>query len=176
MRSRDEPAGFANLPPHRKKKVRLGNALAEIAARLAEAHEKAGNYWMPEQPATSLMWFFEPVARLLRSASTYLATIDVCMYGAPWRKPTSLAANFYQIVRLVRHCDGCHAHISLQGNAPCGKKKTAIASPYWPAFASEWVSICWGLFNYFKGEKRPPLHFSGMSSVNESQTVESTPE
>ena len=64
-------------------KVRLGNALAEIAARLAEAQEKAGNFWMLEQPATSLMWIFEPVAKLLRSASTHLASIDVCMFGAP---------------------------------------------------------------------------------------------
>ena len=102
MRSRDEPAGFANLPLHRAVKVRLGNALAEIAARLAEAQEKAGHFWMLEQCATSLMWLYEPVAKLLGSASAYLASIDVCMFGAPWRKPTSLAANSHQIMRLVQ--------------------------------------------------------------------------
>ncbi len=55
MRSAWEPAGFANLPPHCAEKVRLGNALAEASARLADAQEKAGMFWMLEQPATSLI-------------------------------------------------------------------------------------------------------------------------
>ena len=42
MRSADQPEGFDDMPPHRKEKVRLGNALAEVSARLAEAQEKAG--------------------------------------------------------------------------------------------------------------------------------------
>ena len=53
---------FAELPPHREVKVRLGNALCEIAVRMAHAQELAGNYWKLEQPATSLMWLFEPLA------------------------------------------------------------------------------------------------------------------
>ena len=94
MRSSNQPGGFANLPPHREAKVRLGNALAEIAARVADAQEKAGNYWMLGQPATSLMWRFEPIARLVERCSTFLATIDVCMFGAPWRKPTTRCVLF----------------------------------------------------------------------------------
>ena len=39
------PEGFDNIPPHRKEKVRLGNTLAQVAARLAEAQEKALNFW-----------------------------------------------------------------------------------------------------------------------------------
>ena len=89
MRSSREPDGFANLPPHRAEKVRLGNALAETAARLAHAQELAGNYWMIEQPATSLMWRFGDIKELAACATSWLVTIDVCMFGAPWRKPTS---------------------------------------------------------------------------------------
>ena len=55
--------GVASLPPHREAKVRLGNALSEVAARLADAQEKAGNFWILEQPATSLMWLVEPIAK-----------------------------------------------------------------------------------------------------------------
>ena len=135
MRSAREPNGFANLPHHRAEKVRLGNALAEVAVRLAEAQEKAGNFWTLEQPASSLMWLFGPVARLIERAGVWIATIDVCMFGAPWRKPTSLAAIFSAIMRLCRRCVGRHSHISLQGKAECGRSWTAIASPYWPAFA-----------------------------------------
>ena len=70
MRSAKEPGGFRNLPPHREEKVRLGNALAQVAVRLAEAQEKAGNYWMLEQPATSLMWLYEPIANLIAKLSS----------------------------------------------------------------------------------------------------------
>ena len=110
MRSAEEPQGFRNLPPHRAEKVRLGNALAEVAARLADAQEKAGNIWMLEQPATSLMWLSKPIFELVARLTTFLVTIDVCMFGAPWRKPTSLAANFPGIMRLFRRCDGQHRH------------------------------------------------------------------
>ena len=173
MRSANEPGGFANLPPHRAEKVKLGNLLADIAARIAEAQEKAGNIWILEQPATSLMWLYGEVAILLNKATTYLTVIDVCMYGAPWRKPTSLASNFHGILLLVRRCDGRHSHISLQGNAPCGKSWTAIASPYWPAFATDWVSACAELFLAAFAARRPPLHFAGFPYVGAEVTVES---
>ena len=153
--------------------MKLGNILADIAARIAEAQEKAGNIWILEQPATSLMWLYGEVAILLNKATTYLAVIDVCMYGAPWRKPTSLASNFHGILLLVRRCNGRHSHISLQGNAPCGKSWTAIASPYWPAFATEWVSACAELFLAAFAARRPPLHFAGFPYVGPEVTVES---
>ena len=130
MRSAKFPAGFEDLPPHREEKVRLGNALAEISRRLAEAQEKAGNYWTLEQPSTSLMWLYDPIAWLIDRCCVFMVTTDVCMFGAPWRKPTSIASNFIGIMRLRRFCNGLHEHISLQGNAPCGRSWTAIASPY----------------------------------------------
>ena len=92
MRSTSEPAGFANLPAHREVKVRMGNALAEVSTRIACAQEKAQNFWTLEQPATSLMSLFALVAELMAKASSSLVVVDVCMYGAPWRKPTTLGA------------------------------------------------------------------------------------
>ena len=106
MRSAYQPEGFDDLSPHREEKVRLGNALAQVAVRFAEAQEKAGNYGMLEQPATSLMWLLEPIANLIAKVSSYMAVIDVCMYGAPWREPTALAADFEYLLRLVRRCNG----------------------------------------------------------------------
>ena len=67
--------------------------LAEMAARLADAQEKAGNFWTLEQPATSLMWLWGAIAELIARLTTYVAIIDVCMYGSPWKKPTTLAAS-----------------------------------------------------------------------------------
>ena len=159
MRSAKLPAGFEDLPPHREEKVRLGNALAEISRRLAEAQEKAGNYWTLEQPSTSLMWLYDPIAWLIDRCCVFMVTTDVCMFGAPSRTPTSIASNFVGIMRLRRFCNGLHEHISLQGNAPCGRSWTAIASPYWPEFAIQWVLACRSLF-VVATEKQPPLYFA----------------
>ena len=164
MRSADQPEGFEDLPPHREEKVRLGNALAEVASRLAEAQEKAGNFWMLEQPTTSLMWLYAPIAAFIAKITTFLVVIDVCMFGAPWRKPTTLAASFRVITQLFRRCDGTHGHVSLQGNAPCGESWTAVASPYWPEFARAWVAVCAFLFVWTK-RPGPPLVFAGFASV-----------
>ena len=160
MRSACQPEGFDDLTPHREEKVRLGNALAEVSARLAEAQEKAGNYWMLEQPATLLMWLFLPIAALIAKVTIFLVVIDVCMFGAAWRKPTTLAANVGEIAGLFRRCDGRHGHISLQGNASCGKSWTAIASPYWPEFARAWVTLCAVLFCLGQ-ETWAPTHLRG---------------
>ena len=73
----------------------------------------------------------------------------------------------------MRCCDGRHTHISLKGNAPCGKSWTAIASPYWPAFSKEWVFQCAALFLAEFEARRPPLHFAGFPYVKGDVTVES---
>ena len=89
------------------------------------------------------------------------------------KKPTSLAANFASILTLRRCCNGRHSHIVLQGNAPCGKAWTAIASPYWPQFVKEWVAVCAYLFLSEFEARRPPLHFAGFPYVRADTTVES---
>ena len=93
------------------------------------------------------------------------------MFGAPWRKPTMIAANVAELLGLYRRCDGCHEHISFKGNAPCGRSWTAVASPYWPKFAREWVSLCDPLFVW---ERRPgpPLIFAGFASVPPEVDIE----
>ena len=70
------------------------------------------------------------------------AYVDVCWYGAPWKKTTGLAANFKQIEDVSRTCCCTKPHITLRGQGPVGKVWTAIASPYWPAFAAAWARVC----------------------------------
>ena len=60
------PEALQIFPPHGEEKVRSRNALAMLSARFAEAQEKAGHLWALEQPAKSLMWFYEPVAKFLQ--------------------------------------------------------------------------------------------------------------
>ena len=142
MRSEKIPAGLPNLSAVRQEKVTLGNALAEVAIKLCKAMSLVGGLWTWEQPWTSLMWIYPPVKAFLALYGLALAYIDVCSFGAPWKKPTGLAANFEQILQLVRYCTCTKPHQILRGQGPGGKAWTAIASPYWPAFAEEWALTC----------------------------------
>ena len=130
MRSAEFPFGLPVLSKVRREKVTLGNALAEVAVKLCKAQSLAGGLWTWEQPWTSLMWVFPPVKAFLAAYGVALAYIDVCCFGAPWKKPTGLAANFERILELVRYCTCVKPHQILRGQGPGGKAWTAIASPY----------------------------------------------
>ena len=142
MRSEQFPAGLPNLSKVRQEKVTLGNALAEVATKLCQAISLVGCLWTWEQPWTSLMWIYPPVKAFLLKYCEAKAYIDVCSFGAPWKKPTGLAANFEKILELVRYCTCTKPHQILRGTGPDGRAWTAIASPYWPAFADEWALTC----------------------------------
>ena len=86
--------GLPNLSAIRLEKVTLGNALAEAAVKLCKAQGLAGGLSTWEQPWTSLMWIYPPVMEFTAMYCEGLAYIDVCFFGAPWKKPTGLAANF----------------------------------------------------------------------------------
>ena len=77
MRNAGQLEGFADLTSHREEKVRLGNALAMLSAGLAEAQEKVRNERTFAQPATSLLWLFERIARLNGWVNTFLVVTDV---------------------------------------------------------------------------------------------------
>ena len=72
----------------------------------------------------------------------------------PMAKPTGLAANFEKILELVRYCACTKPHQILRGSGPDGRAWTAIASPYWPAFAEEWALTC-GFCEPCADEPRP---------------------
>ena len=111
------------------------------------------------------MWVYEPIAKLICKAGAFVVVTDVRMFGPPWRKPTSIFANFKRILWRQRTCSGGHDHIRLHGNAPCGKSWTAVASPYWPDVEHKWVDAC--KFLYFSAEdgRHPPLHFDRFAAV-----------
>ena len=134
MRSHEFPKGLPDLDSRKQQKVDDGNALAGTAVKLVEAQAAAKGYWQWEQPDTSLMWEYMPVKTAIKDA--FLAIRDVCMDGAPWKKPTRLAGNHACVEGLHLRCCGGHAHQPLEGCAPCGSNWTALASPYWPAFAA----------------------------------------
>ena len=45
----------------------------------------------------------------------FVFTTDICIFGAPWRKPSSIAANVSEIMSLAQCCWWNRDHISIQG-------------------------------------------------------------
>ena len=65
--------------------------------------------------------------------------------------------------------NACFFHVAMDDTSIFlfrGRSWIEVASPYWPAFASEWVRICYELFLGSFCERRPPCHFAGMPSVD----------
>ena len=115
-------------------------ALADACVKLTAAQDAAKGHWQAEQPASSPLLLIPPWEQLQQRA--WKITRDMCMDGAPWRKPTALLANHECIKQLACNCDGTHTHIALAGKAPCSRKWTDVACPYWPQFAAVIVK-CW---------------------------------
>ena len=84
MRSIEFPGGLPGLDETKMQKVRLGNALAEVAAVLIRAQFKAGNLYQLEQPAKSLLVHFPSVRSALDESSASGFRRDACADGAPW--------------------------------------------------------------------------------------------
>ena len=118
LRSIEFPEGIPGLNGEQSQRVRLGNALAEVAAVLMDVQHKAGNLYQLEQPGRSLMTSYGPVLKALQSTTSSGYQRGECAGGAPWRKPLvlytstafagrSLAAKCPG-ARAIPHCGGTH--------------------------------------------------------------------
>lgn len=145
VRSREFPEGIPGLTGAQAEKVRLGNALADVAAILVEIQSKAENLHQLEQPGRSLMISYGTMAKALKTTESEGFQRDACVDGAPWRKPLVLYTSSVSVgARLAAKCRGCTSHRPLRGRAPNGIDWTKLACPYWPAWAdavaSKWYT------------------------------------
>ena len=104
------------------------------------------------------MWLYVAIAVPIHRDVVVIVITGVCMFGAPWREPTAIAANLIRIWKLLRGFNGMHNHISREGNASCGKSRAAVASPYRLAFVIAWVVAC--ASSYVVVAAMPPLYFA----------------
>ena len=117
MRSHLKPEGFDWLSGEKLEKVNLGNALATIACRLFKIAVLAGSRAILEQPTSSIMWVFQAFKDLHSSVKGWFGNRDVCLDGAPWKKPTSFYSNDKAITTISGTCN-CTVdivHIALVG-------------------------------------------------------------
>ena len=113
LRSVQHPEGFK---PHTKL-VAEANKLASRSAQLCGLQWKAGGVFSLENPASSLIWLYKPVARLRDMPGVTLKVGDQCCYGCEYRKPTGWLTNASHLDVLVKQCPGgpLHQHPPLEG-------------------------------------------------------------
>lgn len=140
------PGAFWGLPllaRRHRQQVRLANVLMVAAWRLFSAVARTGHPALLEHPAASQaagaasIWRVPAVARFLASPRSMTVTVDQCMFGQPFKKPTVLAAvnaaAFREHLSSLPNAGRCW-HVTheetLQGKGADGAFKTAAAKAY----------------------------------------------
>ena len=72
VRSIEYPGGLPDLTAEKAHKVRVGNALAEVAAAIIGAQHSAGNLLELEQLGKSIMPRYEPVRKILEKPAQWV--------------------------------------------------------------------------------------------------------
>ena len=92
-----------------------------------------------ENPLSSMLWLHAEVRAWIAEFNIAPIHTDYCQWGMPWMKPTRLAANYVEIQRLARTCQGGHVHVVLRGKGPDGAWRTTQAASYPPRLCEAWA-------------------------------------
>lgn len=132
--------GLSGLKPHDALKVKLGNALLFFSCRVLLMALHYGIAMTLENPRRSRLWITSSVQRLMRRRAACIAHVDFCMFGTPWKKPTTIMGihinlDLLQPYRCIGTKRACcllsgKPHVPLTGHAPNGCWYTKLAEPY----------------------------------------------
>eukprot|EP00438_Fugacium_kawagutii_P030437 Skav216222 [mRNA] locus=scaffold238:354151:354969:+ [translate_table: standard] len=134
--------GLPGLSQADLKKVRDGNALLQVSLRLLIACELHKVAYALENPASSFIWEMPAMVQFLEQYSVTRIILDYCQFGEPWKKPTTVIGNFWNLYPLQQRCTTIHKkcsrtqrpHLILSGLDSCGVFWTLRAQPYPLAF------------------------------------------
>ncbi|CAK0862131.1 unnamed protein product, partial [Prorocentrum cordatum] len=76
-----------------------GIACAKFSCRAVRACLDAGAQFVIENPRSSHLWSWPPLESLLRRAAAVRVELDMCAFGAAWKKPTLLVGNLQGLAR-----------------------------------------------------------------------------
>lgn len=106
---------------------------ALIAVAVIWECERVGATFSLENPRSSRLWRFPPVAELLGWPNVSLSELHMCQFGCAYKKPTFIMSNLPCGDALSRRCSGGHAHERLRGKCKEGggwKSRTEAAGVY----------------------------------------------
>lgn len=133
VRSREHPAGLADISANMEEKVSVGNAMSRwLALLIRRALGKKLVVWV-ENPWLSFLWWQDEWVELandFKDQQVGFFTTDYCRWGTPWRKRTSFFGNLgVSGEKLLRACR--RPHIRLVGYSAYHKTSwTRVAEPY----------------------------------------------
>jgi hypothetical protein len=130
------------------------NSLADAVARLCWLQHRAGGYFTIENPDSSYVWSYQPIASLLRCCVDVV--FDQCTYmlrpphhasldaDTRIRKRTRIRTNLVLLQKLGQQCTGGHTHFHCLGSVNVGGKSMSVAQAagqYPPLLCSKWASL-----------------------------------
>ena len=59
---------------------------------------------MIENPETSMAWEVPAMQKFISTTHAKECSLDFCMFGEPWKKPTKLVYNFLSLDALGKKC------------------------------------------------------------------------
>ncbi|CAK0840824.1 unnamed protein product, partial [Prorocentrum cordatum] len=83
-----------------------GLACAKFSRRVVRACLDAGAQFVIENPRSSHLWSWPPLESLLRRAAAVRVKLDMCAFGAAWKKPTLLVGNLHGLARMEARKEG----------------------------------------------------------------------
>ena len=120
-----------------RKKERDGINFALFSATVVRLCSSMGIPWSMENPKSSRIWHFEPVATLFALPGAFAADLDMCAFGSVYKKPTRILTDVQNLSKLCQCCPRNHKHVLACGfkavKSPQGTKyinHTAIAGEY----------------------------------------------
>ncbi|CAK0903481.1 unnamed protein product, partial [Prorocentrum cordatum] len=122
-----------------------GLACARFTCRVLRACRSAGVQFVVENPRNSALWQWPPLVRFTRRAVS--VSLEMCSYGAAWRKPTRLVGTLEGLERMGQLCPGHGRHVVLQGSVHLPgtgwRWRTSFASVYPLRFCRRLAGLCW---------------------------------
>lgn len=124
----------------------MGTEFMFFTQRMARLRNQFDVAWSLENPVSSFIWVMPPILELAQMPQVQTITLDMCRFGSPHKKPTSIMADF-SLQALAKTCnmaDQPHQHEPLVGTIVINGKKifrTKLAQVYPDKLCTEWADL-----------------------------------
>ncbi len=128
--------------------VDLGLRCARFTVRMLTLCQSHHVEWSLENPASSRLFDWSPLRTFFQKYARCNFVLDMCAYGAPYRKSTRIVSSYGPLVHLACRCPGNHQHEHLQGTVQVvidGRTqrvwRSTLASSYPPQLCTAWAEV-----------------------------------
>ena len=118
--------------------------LTLFACRVIREASRCEMFWPLENPQSSRIWGYPPIAELLSLSGAFRIDFDMCRFGRPHKKPTSILTNMAALKGLSLRCLHDYVHIHLRGKVRLEGhwvSQTKLAGEYPRGLVSLWCRL-----------------------------------